>query len=462
MLLPLGKTVGQGRSLPLTGERIVNLYPEVAPEGSIAPYWLVGCPGLVRWATTGRIRGMIKHQDELYAVADDKLIKYASDKSTSTIGTVPGTQRVSMATNGTQLVVVNGTTTGYVYDGTTFQSITDVDFPGADTVTFMDGYFIFTYSSQASTFLKKGEFFISNLRDGLTYDALDFANAEKYPDRLQHAVANLGELWLFGTDTIEVWYNSGDVDFPFERIPQAVVEKGLLNRWTVARADNSIYWVDDDGIVRRAQDGYVPLRISTHAVEYEIGKSVVSETCAFSYVQEGHEFYVLALSNKTLVYDAATQLWHERDTLAADATRWRADTGMDNIRVYDKVLVGSSLGNIYELDLDTFTDDGGDMVADCYMAPLKFEGRPFRVPYVRLDMETGTQGAATDYQVTLRRSRDGQTWKARETQVSSGKQGDYGARVIWRRLGAYRQLYLHFRISDPIKRALYAVYAEIA
>ena len=74
--IPTGR--GKGRSVPLTAERLVNMYAEAAPEKSKSPAVLHGTPGFTRFAEiTGRvlIRGLYRTVDDgvLYVVASTKL-----------------------------------------------------------------------------------------------------------------------------------------------------------------------------------------------------------------------------------------------------------------------------------------------------------------------------------------------------------------------------------------------------
>jgi hypothetical protein len=190
--------------------------------------------------------------------------------------------------------------------------ITDEDFPsGADSVAFMDSYYIVNDSGT-------DQFFISSLDDGTTWDGLDFASAEGNPDDIVTILVDHRELWLFGSKTTEVWYDSGDPDFPFERLQGAFIECGCIAVGSVAKASNAVLWLGNDlngsGIVWIAQ-GYNPQRVSTHAIEEEIQKYArMDDAQAYVYQDGGHTFYVLSFptGNKTWVLDIATGLWHER------------------------------------------------------------------------------------------------------------------------------------------------------
>jgi len=442
--LAIAYQTSSGRSKSLDSSRLVNLYAEQADGKSNVV--LHGTPGLKLVATygAGPVRGIRYMAGARYVVSGGSLY----DASGSVLGAIDGNGPVSMSDNGTQLVIVTSASSGYVYslDGG-FTQITDEDWPGASSVDYLDGYFLFSEPNS-------GIFFISSLYDGTEFDALDFASAESAPDNLVRVFVDHREVWLMGSDTCEIWDNTGAQDFPFERIPGAINEKGLRAKFSVAKADNSLYWLDRDGIVRRAAEGYTPIRISTHAIEYAISKGDTASAEAIAYVQEGHEFYALTVPGAgTFVYDAATQLWHERESYGEN--RWRA-SGFS--RHDGAQYVGDfQSGNFYELDLDTYTENGVVQVSEIVFPPIHSEGQRFRLYSVRLDMETGTNETP---KVMLQTSKDGKTW-SNENWRDFGSVGDYTKRVIWRRMGQFDTCHLRFRISDNAKRAVYAAYAVL-
>src|SRR6185295_9946008 len=66
------------------------------------------------------------------------------------------------------------------------------DYPGAYSVAYLDGYFVFVQSGDS------GRWFISGLFDPLSYDALDFAYADAAPNVARLVIAHRGEIWLLG------------------------------------------------------------------------------------------------------------------------------------------------------------------------------------------------------------------------------------------------------------------------
>ena len=200
--------------------------------------------------------------------------------------------------------------------------------------------------------------------NGQSIEPLDFASAEGSPDGLVSLIVDHREIWLFGTNSVEVWYDAGTSPFPLVPVQGAFNEVGCIAAFSVAKLDNGLFWLGADargkGIVYRA-NGYTAERISTHAVEWQIQEyGNLSDAIAYTYQQDGHSFYVLIFpsANTTWVFDVATALWHERAAfINGSFTRHRSNCQMS---FSNEVVVGDhELGNIYAFDLEVFSDDGG-------------------------------------------------------------------------------------------------------
>ena len=351
------------RSLNAAAAHMVNLYPEALIEGKEAAY-LQRCPGLRRVVTvgTGPIRGLWSFGGYLYAVSGIELYKINSSYSASLIGTVFGTGPVSMSDNGAVLFVAcNGPSFTYNSLSGDFRQISSQDFPGAQSVGYLDGYFVFNEPNSQRIYVVQSVTTTGYIYP-LVFDALDFASAEGSPDGVVSLIVDHREVWVFGTNSVEVWYDSGAPDFPLQRIQGAFNELGCVAPYSVAKLDNTVFWLGADargqGIVYRA-NGYNGQRVSTHAVEFAIqGYGNISDAIAYTYQQDGHSFYVLTFpsANKTWVYDAATQAWHERAGWSnGQFTRHRSNC---QAAFNSEVLVGDyENGKIYAYDLDVYADD---------------------------------------------------------------------------------------------------------
>lgn len=462
MKTPILGSTYVARSVNAADARMVNLFPEIIPEGGKEPAFLNRAPGLKFKVSVGLgpIRGLWAYGGNMYVVSRDKLYKVDSNYTVTMLGTVAGTSGpVSMIDNGTQLFVAcNGPS--YIYNAQTnvFQQITDSDFPGAVTVSYLDGYFVFNEPNSQ-------KIWITSLLDGSSVDPLDFASAEGSPDGVVGIIVDHREVWVFGTNSVEVWYNSGNADFPLTRIQGAFNELGCAAPYSIAKMDNGLFWLGHDargqGIVYRA-NGYTGQRISTHAIEWQIQQyGNLSDAIGYTYQQDGHSFYVLIFpsANATWVYDVATQAWHERAGFAnGEFTRHRS-----NCQVFfnSEVLVGDyQNANIYAFDLDDFSDNGSiqKWLRSWRALPTGKNNLKRSAQHsLQLDLETGVGlnlGQGSDPQVMLRWSDDGgHTW-SNEHWVSIGKIGEFYRRAIWRRLGMtmkIRDRVYEVSGTDPVK-----------
>ncbi len=372
-------------------------------------------------------------------------------------GTTPGCiNKVSMSHNDadpSQLVIVDGTN-GWIYTTTGgLVEITDDDFYPSRVVDFQDGYFVFIRDGT-------GQWFLSNLNDGTLYTATDIATAEGDPDNLVSLISQRRELWLFGAETIEIWYNSGSGSPPFSRYEGGFIERGCAAAFSIAEDDNSLFWLGEDRIFYRA-DGYQPVRISQHGIEEALRKyAVIDDACAFIYTMSGHKFYVVTFpaEDHTWVYDIATKLWHERQSFGMG--RWRVST---HIEAYGKHLVGDFQdGKIGELDLDTYAEYGVTMQGLATGSVIHADRTRISHRRFELDIESGvglTTGQGSDPLIWLSWSDDGgRTWSARKPFRSMGKLGEYQQRLRWNRMGSARERIYKVVVSDPVKRSIVAAH----
>jgi hypothetical protein len=453
------------RSVNAADNRMVNLFPEIVPEAGKEPAFLNRAPGLtlITSVGTGPIRGLYTFGGEGYIVSGLGLYKINTSWTTSYIGLINGSGPVSMADNGTQLfIAANGP--GYIYNRLTDQllAISDADFTGAVTVGYIDGYFVYNEPNSQ-------KIWVTSLLDGLSVNPLDFASAEGSPDNVVALIVDHREVWVFGTNSTEVWYDAGLADFPLAPVQGAYNEIGCIAPYSVAKMDNCVFWLGADargrGIVYRTQ-GYTGKRISTHAVEWQIQQYTdMSDAVGYTYQQDGHFFYVLNFpsANTTWVYDASTEVWHERAGWNNGSfTRHRANCQMS---FNNRIVVGDyENGNVYYFDLNSYKDNNDiQKWLRSWRALPTGQNDLNRSAHhtLQLDCETGVgldgTGQGVSPEMMLRWSDDGgHTW-SNEHLASMGKMGQFGFRAFWRRLGMtlkIRDRVYEVSGTDPVKIAI--------
>jgi hypothetical protein len=309
------------RSKNLDAQACINLFPVVGESGTAkavsALYSTPGTRPLVL-LDDAPVRGMRPPTDgsALIVVSGSTVYRVKAGRGITTvvtkIGTIEaGTTPVAITDNGTQAVIVTGAS-GYLVDllANTVTKIVDDAFYGASSADILATFAIFNRPGT-------NQFYISGSND-ITFDALDFASAESNAEPIVRLLVSHSDIVIFKKTVTEIWRASGDVDFPFARDTNAAIEQGCAAPWSAVSMDNSVFWVgaasEGGGIVWRL-NGYTPVRVSTDAVEYAIASYAdISDAVGYAYQQEGHTFYVLTFpsAGATWVYDAATQMWHQR------------------------------------------------------------------------------------------------------------------------------------------------------
>lgn len=469
-MIPLVGGSYNGRSPSFDAQRTVNLYPEVTEsKTSRTPAVLIGTPGLEIWETLaggGCLSSIVFDDNTAVFHVGTNVWKLDAAGTATLLGTTIATSKTvtSMAYNGFIIMLVMPEA-GYFIDPVagTVTWISDPDFLGGDTVDYIDGYFVWNHTGT-------GQFQCTQLY-GTDIDPLDFATAEGSPDGLMSLIVDHREIWLMGRSSVEVWVNVGGADFPFQRIQGAFLEVGCAAAHSVAKMDNSVFWLASDvrgfGTLQRAA-GYSPQRVSNHAFEYAVNNySRIDDAVAYTYTQEGHSFYVLSFptANATWVLDASTGEMHER--------AWRnPSTGLLNrhrsncqINFAGETLVGDwENGNVYRLGLDVYTDNGDILPAIRVFPHIAGDGKLQFHHALQVFMQTGVglvSGQGSDPQAMLKWSDDGgYTWSS-EHWTTIGAIGATRTRARWRRLGRTRDRVYYLSITDPVKRVILGADLEV-
>jgi hypothetical protein len=435
------------RSTPASPARLVNCYAEALPPDAKSSHIISRVPGVIETNTIGNgpIRGFHAAFGSLYVVSGNELYLVPQSGVETLLGTVSSGD-VSMAHNVDHIVVVTEPN-AYYSDGSTFgglTQITDADFVsrGAKSVKFIDNYLLFMEPDS-------GRFFGSDVGTTTDYNALSFATAEAAPDDLVGIEVDHRQVILLGEETGEIWENTGAAGFAFERSINGFFEIGCFNGYTVAKLDNSVFWLANDYTVRRLE-GAIPRRVSTHAVEQFMTSVDVTTGRASTYTQDGHFFYALCFSEGTWVYDVTSNEWAERESYPNTYYRWQFAA-----TVYGRQYVGDAYSNsVGYFDPDTYVEAGDLQRMEWIYQPIYGENK--RAFHKRLEvvMETGvglTLGQGSDPEMMMSYSDDGgQTWTSLPNK-KIGPIGSYQQRVFWTGLGSSRQRVYRGAISDPIK-----------
>lgn len=438
--------------------RLLNAYAEQQGKDGVQPMVLLPAFGMVQFSavTDTPCRGLIflEDLDLIYSFHSSGAFKVTSAGVATRIGTIPGNDVVQLSRNRADppQISVHCSAGEFYIQGDIVYTVMDGDLI-SDIVSqdHIAGYTV--YGSET------GEFQISSLNECQTVDGLDVAEAEQSADKLVKVVGDRGDLLIFGQITTEPWRNTGQADFPFEPMSGSTLQKGLLSSNAVVKSDNTLIWPGHDNTIYRL-NGYQPQRVSTHAIERLIqGETTPSGIIGFGHFGEGHSFSTFSGTNWTRSFDAATQLWHERESYQLGY--WRAKFA---VNAFGKQIVGDVLsGSLFYLADGVFTESGDPIIWGMDSPTLNVFPNGGIVDAVFLDVATGVgtipaTGQGYDPILMLSWSTDGGATFEGDRHLKLGKFGDR-VRVVARRLGRFGPAGIIFRVrvSDPVIRSLIAI-----
>ncbi len=403
-----------GRSDAFESQRFINLYSELsAGSNQKGIGMLIGAPGkrLFSSGLASAVRGSIGFNGLIYAVESNKLVSIDSAGAVTVLGSLAtSTGRVSMSQNGllsagiggNQVMVVDGVN-GYVYNVVTAVFTTIAGGTGGFPVTpqqieYSDGYFIVTNGTMSAS--------ASNLYDGTTWNALATTPVQSASDNVQGLLNLHEQLFFIKQYTSEVYYNNGTataVGFPYSRMQGAVIDYGAVTPWTIARGNNSAFFLANErdgdgntcfvGVVELS--GYTPTPITPPSIVYKMSKSTDLTQCfGFCYSAEGHTFYQITnpVDDWTFVYDTTTQMWHERSTANNADDSVHRDRANCYVNAFGLNLVGDVYsGNLYEVNSKFNTDCGMPIICEQITQHL-IDGQTLDdlfVDELQIDMEVG-------------------------------------------------------------------------
>jgi hypothetical protein len=472
-------------SKAIAAQECINLYPHIPATKTITDAALIGRSGISLMMTkTGVCRGGHVMQEIPYFLNGERLtgitgVAIEDDGTISSVGSFPsygalinGTGRVVIADNGLQMCIVapdyNNQFNAWIYESATnlVTQISSVNFDGpvAD-VSYFDGYFVFNKADS-------NKFFISELRDGFTYNALDFGSGESDPDNNVVIRPLDGLLYVFGNHTFEQWQDVGGAGFPFQRTSNGNQMKGCLAPHSMTYFNEALVWIGSSYNEKPAvwaTTGADPIKLSTPAIDNLInsgGTNAVKQAFSMRWAERGHNFVAFTIPDVcTVVYDAMTQLWHSITSTNEyqEQIPWRASCVLST---YSTFFVGDTInGNLGVFDKIIHTEYGTEIHRRFSTPAIDNNGRPFSVNALELFCETGNvpiTGQGSEPVIRMSISKDNGNTFCPEISRSLGKIGEYSAISYWPLLGRYRRPFIaRFDISEPIKIVFVKAEAEI-
>lgn len=448
----------QSRSRPLASQESKMFYPQVAEEGK-DNFVLHSFYGLKKVGLgAGPDRGMHNFAEVGYRIAGTKLQSFDKLGNHTDIGNIPGTQRMIMADDGANLIIV-GEDGQFIYDGSTISSITDANIVGSTSATFLNSQIIY---GNTSTNL----YVVANPNDPANANGLNAARAESDPDELVRTYAFQQNVYMFGTRTVEPYWNPGVGNPPIERLDGQIIQVGTSAIHSPANTDEALYWLGDDNAIYFTTGGQRQ-RISTAAISNAIeGYSTTDDAIGYTFTIQGMNFYALT-------FPAAGKTWCVNESLGnkgwfelSSGTEGGIYQGSSLINVYGKNFVADKdNGNLYELDRDTFTNNGEAIQRRRVTSTIDSRifgigpGAEVQASTVKFIMETGVgliEGQGENPKIQFEVSFDGgRSWTERGW-GDVGRLGEYTIQVEMDLLDIFYEMMIRLTTSDPIQYSIYS------
>lgn len=467
------------RSVAVNTQDTVNLIQSVKSQGAKNRIVLESAPGLVDSGSAGdgicrspsMLASSVRGTKDLYGVFGTQLVAQQSGGNNINVGTLNTSVGVCRIARGRDYVAVVDGTDLYTYDGTTFATTTLPVGVLPTHVVYLDGFFHINDSATDN-------WYISAKEDPTSVNALDFESAAVTPDAALALAATESLLWVIGDESAQPYYNSGDIDFPYDLALSGVQEKGILAPQSIAESDDGIFYVattpEGGRFIYRIQ-GYAGSVVSTDEIEDFLGTiNDLTTAYGFIYKQGGKSFYVLQLGANTgddsrdswtlalniKAHEATGNGWERREL--QDGSAWRISghglLGTKNIG-------GSRLqATHYELSLTNYQDAGQEMIRK--RRTQIYHNKNLRLDYYALivEFEGGVGGLDNPSNIPVLQMRYsdtfGKTWSD-WLYAEIGAQGeDDIQRAYYDRLGQSRNRIFEVAISDNAPLTISSAYVE--
>lgn len=456
-------TVGEGR------KSCRNVFSEPNPTDpqrplrhSLRPGSLLRSGSVLQSVPRGMDR-MDGHANGAVLIVDGQTVR-TYEPVTATWGVLTGllgeeeTDRAQFAFSEVQGAILSGGKI-YISDGIAISEESDADYElllsnhlvtgGFTSIASIGQRLLFTFGSRLGW---------SDTLDFNSTVSTYFLTTEDSPD-LNVAVAVLnGVVFVFGTQTIQPFVRTGgEGAAAFRPQNNATIHRGCLARDTIVQMDNTLFWVGENYEVYRL-NGITPQSIlgQNTWVSRLLRKESPADLVASKYERDGQSYYILNGKNGCYAYSVMMKEWFLWESYGQDTWEWS-----QIVEAYGEHYAISRLNSSFaqistEYDSDQKTDEAtyGTPIVWEVSAHMPVMGDRKKIVSIRIDGTKG-RGSGPDVQepgkISMALSKDNGITKGSYRVRSTGKQGEYKKRTIWRRNGRARepQVVAFFRSNDP-------------
>lgn len=457
--IPLVGPTSKSRTGPVSDQVTKGFYIQIDRESSEAVS-LVQFPGAKYLDSAGGLnRGMGVYKNVGYVVNGSGLYSFDSAGTLTLLGNIGGSGQCHLEASTNDLVITTGEGKPYVWDGATLTQGTDADLPDANRVTYINNRVVYDSGGNST------DVYFADLGSPLNQNSLNVTSERVRPDNTKAVIAFNQQVYVYGERSIAPYYNDAGAGNPPYRLVQngTQADIGLGSVASLTCDESGIYWQAQNGTVY-AMNGYQPQAISNGNVQQEMSKYPDRfEARGSLFKIDDQIFYYLTFPS------SGSWLWSRNaGWLSLGHDQDQPSIINKIIFVYDKLFATDRRnGNLYELDFNTFTNNGAPIFRERTTTRLTSRslGAPGRSIFINSmtlhsDVGVGLITGTTDPQVMMDWRKDGQGPWSSERWKSLGELGDYTVALQWDDMPhfeAHQGLEFRFRVTDPIRFSPFAL-----
>ena len=458
------------RSIPISSQRSLNLYPEITMDGisdSVMHSW----PNVSIFATdyvgSPSSKGMYFWNNKLYIAGDNKLKEYSQDGTVVEVGPlVISADRVKFSNNSDVMLICAGGSP-YSYDGAALTQLTSI-----------------TFNPTFPSFLN--ERFYLNGDDGAisvsdvistNFDSANIFYGRSDTDETTSQYVFNQIIYLISKGSIEPWQDVGAGAPPVSRIDQGIIEGiCVLSPYGITNTSDYMYFIGSDGHAYRlsafSAEDISNTVISNHFYGLDL-TAVDANYLAFA----GHKFIIFDFYNdsETWVFSETSGAWFE---LASLGSAISGDTPeqpyayFNFVVGWDQVTYGitKDSGYIYYLDQNATQGAGGPLPRERTISCVSGDdfgeaGQLLEMSSIAFSVETGvgTQFLGLESPVMeISPSFDGGYTFGRSEFIQLGRDGNYTLPTEYYNMKVFRRAVFRLRVTDIVSQfTLYSASIKI-
>lgn len=413
----------------------LNLIP-VPKEQGISRGYLRPADGVIEQGEGPGIgRGGINWNGHCYRIMGSKFVRIEESGDITELGDVGISNSQATFDYSFSYLGIAVNNLFFLWDGVTLKQVTDPDLGPVLDFVWVDGYFMTTDGENLV---------VTELSDPFSVNPLKYGSSEADPDPIKALLKVRNEPHALNRYTIEAFDNIGGVNFPFQRIDGAQVQRGTVGTHCCCIFLEGIAFLgggrNEALAVWLAASG-TSVKISTREIDQLLEgytEEVLSNCLLEAKIAKGHQHLFLHLPDQTLVYDgASTQLlgepvWFKLSTSLEGTGAYRA---RDFVWCYNKWLCVDPATFKHGYLTNTLSSHWGEIIGWQFDTTILYnKGMGALFHELELVCLTGRIDLGDEDSIATCYSLDGETWSITKF-IRAGKSGRRNKRLVWLQQG---------------------------